>query len=78
MTSIVFDTLEYARAAEKAGFTKAQAEFQAHEFAKLINENLATKQDLKDLKKDLIIWIGSIIVVAVGLLPNISKLVSLI
>lgn len=78
MTSIVFDTLEYAREAEKAGFTKSQAEFQAKEIAKLINDNIATKQDLKDLKKDLIIWIGSIIVVAIGLLPNVTKIVSLI
>ncbi len=56
-TLILFDTLEYAKKAKAQGFTEAQAEFQAEEMAKLarsIDEQLATKQDLKDLEEHLI------------------------
>ena len=42
-----FDTLKFAKRAEKAGFTKQQAEFQAEEIAKVIDDNLITKDDLK-------------------------------
>lgn len=42
-----FDTLKFAKRAEKAGFTKQQAEFQAEEIAKVLEDNLITKDDLK-------------------------------
>ncbi len=55
--SAAFNTLEYSKKAQSAGFTAQQAEFQAEEFHKIIENTLATKKDLKDLeinlKKDL-------------------------
>ena len=52
-----FDTLQYAKKLQQAGFTEKQAEVQAETFkeqAELINhwadENLATKRDIKDLE----------------------------
>jgi hypothetical protein len=46
MTNIVFDTLQFAKRAEKAGFTKEQAEFQAEEWVSTIESQLATKKDI--------------------------------
>jgi hypothetical protein len=36
------------------------------------------RKEMQIMKKDIIIWLGSIVVVAVGLLPTVSKLASLI
>jgi hypothetical protein len=52
MTGIVFDTLQFAKRAEKAGFTKEQAEFQAEEALHLIENQLATKKDIAFLRED--------------------------
>ncbi len=60
---ILFDTLEYAKRARANGFTEAQAEFQAEEMAKLarsIDEQLATKQDLKELEQRLTYKLGEL------------------
>ncbi len=53
MTSIVFDTLQCAKRLEEAGFTRQQAEAQAEEIAKVIDEQLATKKDIREIKKEL-------------------------
>lgn len=68
MTSIIFDTLDFADRAEKAGFTREQAEFQAREIASGVEKNLATKQDLKDLEQRMIIKMGGMLMVAVTIL----------
>jgi hypothetical protein len=44
---ILFDTLSYSKRAQQAGYTVQQAEFQAQEFAKLLDDTLVTKADLK-------------------------------
>lgn len=46
-----FDTLQYAKRAMNAGFTKEQAEFQAEEMGKVITDHVATKEDLNQLSK---------------------------
>ena len=48
--SIIFDTLAYAKKLKAVGFTEEQAEVQAETFAEIIDEKLATKQDLKELE----------------------------
>jgi hypothetical protein len=53
MTSIVFDTLQCAKRLEGAGFTRQQAEAQAEEIAKVIDEQLATKKDVREIKKEI-------------------------
>jgi len=49
-----FDPLRYAKQLEEAGFTRAQAEVQAETFFGIVNENLVTKRDLKELENQLI------------------------
>jgi hypothetical protein len=81
----IFDTLEYAEKAEKVGFTKEQASFQAREMAKVIDEKLATKKDLKaleiavrndikELELRLIIKMGAMVTVITGLMTTLIKL----
>ena len=79
MTTITFDTLEFSKRAQEAGFTKEQAEFQAREAAHAIETKLATKPELYTVRDELLkemkmmeqrltIKMGGMIVVAVGIL----------
>lgn len=52
-TAIAFDTLAFAKKLKAVGFTEEQAEVQAETFAEIINERLATKQDILELKRDM-------------------------
>ena len=45
-TSYAFDSLAYAKRMESVGFTRQQAETMAEEQGKLIDERLATKDDI--------------------------------
>ena len=60
MTATTFDTLAYAKKMKAIGFTEQQAEGQAEAISEIIDEKLATKQDLQlqisQLKVDLIKW----------------------
>ncbi len=49
--SAAFDTLTYARKLEEAGFTPQQAEVQAHALADIVDERLATKDDIRRLEE---------------------------
>ena len=49
----VFDTLQYAKKLREAGFTEQQAEVQAEAMAELVDDKLATKQDIFALKRDI-------------------------
>ena len=53
-----------------AGFEEQQAQAIVT-VIKNAQVELATKRDLVDLKKDLIIWLGAIIVVAFGLFTSL-------
>ncbi len=46
-----FDTLTYARKLEEAGFTPQQAEVQAHALADIVDERLATKEDIRRIEE---------------------------
>ncbi len=74
MSTIAFDTLAYAKKLKAAGFNEAQAEALAQAQAELVDERLATKQDLKELEYRLIIRLGTMIVVAVGIVATLVKL----
>ena len=52
-SSLAFDTLAYAKKLKGTGFTEAQAEVQAEALAKIVDERLATKQDILDLRRDM-------------------------
>ncbi|MCK4388643.1 MAG: hypothetical protein KAV83_00205 [Desulfobacterales bacterium] len=51
--AIAFDTLAYAKKLKQAGFTEAQAEVQAEALASIIDDRLATKEDIIALQRDL-------------------------
>lgn len=74
MNKIVFDTLQFAKRAEKAGFTKQQAEFQAEEMATIIENDLATKRDLEYWANKLTIRFGGMLAIAIGILTALIKL----
>ncbi|ATQ69964.1 MULTISPECIES: hypothetical protein [Methylosinus] len=79
MSAVAFDTLKFARKLEAGGFTQAQATAAAEAFADATSQELATKSDLAAtkaelkadielVKRDLKIWFGSVMVVAVGVI----------
>ena len=53
MATVAFDTLAYAKRLKDAGFTNQQAEVQALAFSEIIEERLATKQDIASLQRDI-------------------------
>ena len=53
---------------------EAQAEILARQQARLINEELATKRDLKELELRLTIRLGSMMVIGVGVVAALVKL----
>jgi histone H3/H4 len=88
MTTLTFDTLKFARRLKEAGMDPRLAEEQAEALAEALEVNLqalATKADIKqlenDLRKDmqlmeqrLVIKLGSMLVVAVGVVAALVKL----
>lgn len=82
--AITFDTLSFSKKMIKAGFTQQQAEGQAEALIEIVDDNLATKHDLKieiakielkieQSKNQTIKWMAIIITLAttiIGLLIN--------
>ncbi len=75
MASIVFNTLEYAKRLENAGFTRQQAETQANIMTEIVDEKMATKSDLRELEYRLTIRFGTMIAAAVAVLAGIITFV---
>ena len=74
MATIVFDTHAFVKELAEAGMPEKQAEVLARSQATLINETLVTKQDLKELELRLTIRLGSMMVVAIGVVAALVKL----
>ncbi len=78
MAAIIFDTHAFVKELTQAGMPEEQAEVLARSQAALIDEKLATKQDLKELelrlKHDLTLRLGSMMVVAIGVVAALVKL----
>jgi len=83
--SIVLDTHAYVKKLKGAGFTEEQADVLASTQAELIEERLATKQDLKnleaELKRDikelemrLTIRLGAIVTVGIAVVAALVKI----
>ncbi|MGH8658716.1 MAG: coiled-coil domain-containing protein [Gammaproteobacteria bacterium] len=53
MNAIPFDTLKFAKRLKEAGFTEQQAEALAAAEAEFVQESLATKQDVVEVKRDI-------------------------
>jgi hypothetical protein len=78
MNTITFDTLRFAKRLTEAGMPERQAEVLAEEQAQLIDQNLATKRDLKELElrltHTLTIRMGGMVAVAVAIVATLVKL----
>ena len=74
MSTISFDTHAFVKRLTQAGMPEAQAEVLADSQTKLIDEKLATKQDLKELELRLTIRLGSMVVIAIGVVATLVKL----
>lgn len=81
----MFNVLMYARKLEAVGFSREQAETQMQMLSELVEGNLASKQDLKNLelqiKQDverleyrLTIKLGTIVTIALGAFTALSKM----
>ncbi len=51
--AMAFDTLAYAKKLKEAGFTEKQAEVQAEILFEIVDEQLATKQDIMGLERQI-------------------------
>ena len=89
MAAMTFDTHAFVKKLMQPGMPEAQAEVLARSQAVLIDEKLATKRDLKELelkltrdiqemelrlKHDLTLRLGSMMVVAIGIVAALVKL----
>ena len=71
---MVFDALKSVEELQEVGIPEIQAKAQIRILQEIIESNLATKRDLKELELRLIIKLGSIVVVVIGLPVALSKL----
>ena len=74
MSALAFDTHAFVKELTEAGMPEAQAEVLARSQATLIDEKLATKRDLKELELRLTLRLGSMMVVAIGVVAVLVKL----
>ena len=78
MSTIVFDTHAFVKELTEAGMPEAQAEVLARSQANLIDEKLATKEDLKELElrltMRLTMRLDAMMVVAVGAVAALVEL----
>jgi len=87
----VFDTHAYVKKLKAVGFTEEQAEVQTEVVSVLIDEQLATKQDLKTLeaglkqdmkeleirlKHDLTVRLGAMMAASMAVIAAIVKILS--
>jgi hypothetical protein len=78
MASVIFDTHAFVKRLTAAGMPVEQAEILAEEQARLIDERLATKADLKVLEERLeyrlTIRLGAMMAVAIAIMATLVKL----
>ena len=77
MTAVAFDTLKFVKKLRDAGIPEEQAEAQAEAFAEAVDVNLATKQDIKDVRRDIKDAVNYLIIAISGLvvvIPAVLKL----
>ena len=69
-----FDALKYVDTLRKAGIPDRQAEAQVRVLNEIIDSNLATKRDIKELEQRIVIKLGSLLTVGLVSLVALSKL----
>jgi hypothetical protein len=70
----MFNTLKYTKQLEQAGFSREQAEAHIQIMAEMVEDSLATKQDLKELEYRLTIKLGVTASLVVAAIAAIVKL----
>lgn len=74
----MFNTLKYARKLEAVGISRDQAEAHIQIIAEIIEGDVATKADLKELENRLVIKlsaiVGGMITLAIAIVAAISKI----
>jgi hypothetical protein len=71
----MFNTLKYAKMLEAVGFSRDQAETSIRILVEIMEDKLASKQDLKDLESRITIRIGTMLAATIAILTAIQKLV---
>ena len=81
METVAFDTLAYAKRLKDAGFINQQAEVPALAFSEIIEERLATKQDIASLLRDikelemrLTLRLGGMVAASIAVVAALVKL----
>ncbi|MBI4829760.1 MAG: DUF1640 domain-containing protein [Nitrospinae bacterium] len=83
--AVTFDTLAYANKLKAVGVPERQAEAQAEALAGIVEDNLATKRDLKELetalkaemaatKVEMIKWVAGMLVAQAAVIAAMVKL----
>jgi hypothetical protein len=88
MRTVLFDTLEFAKTLKAANFSDTQAEALAQAVAGIVEEQLATKRDLKEmevglkrdlqemelrLRHDLTLRLGAMLVAGISIIAALLK-----
>ena len=77
-STIFFDTLAYAKKLMAAGVPTKQAEVQAEALAEIVDERIATKQDLIELESritaNIIKWVAGMLVAQAAIVATLVKL----
>ena len=86
-SALTFDTLAYVKKLRSAGVPEKQAEIQAETFAEILEERVATKQDLKELelalkhdlaniKAEIIKWVAGMLVAQAAIVATLVNLLN--
>jgi hypothetical protein len=78
MSAITFDTPAYVKKLRAVGFSEEQAEVQAGTLSTLINDQLATKQDLREMEERLMyrltLRMGGMMIAAVSIVATVVRM----
>lgn len=74
MSAITFDTRRFVKQLTEAGMPLRQAEVLAEEQTRLIDERLATKDDLERLELRLTLRLGTMMAASIAIVAALVKL----
>ena len=69
-----FNAIKYIGELREAGVPEKQAEAHLRILHEVIESNLATKRDIKELEQRIIIKLGALIVVTIGIIVALSNI----
>lgn len=72
--SLIFDTFQYVKKLRDAGFTDRQAEVQAETIKELLEEQIATKRDLREMESRIILKVGAMIAASIAVTATLVKI----